>query len=146
MSLELLNANALPEAEGSTGEGGSMMGSPTPGPAPAAMAKRPERPMVYRSAPDLREGPELTGAKILVVEDSPLLAVNIEDALVDAGLQVVGIAASGAQALELAEKHRPELAIMDIRLAGPMDGVDVAVAIRERFGTWCVFASAHGAP
>lgn len=99
-----------------------------------------------RAVADLRGGTALARPKILIVEDNPLLAVNIEDWLTDAGYEVVGVAAAGVQALLLAAKHKPALAIMDIRLAGHQNGVDVAIIIRELYGTWSVFASAHGAP
>jgi CheY-like chemotaxis protein len=55
---------------------------------------------------------------------------------------VVGVADTGAAALELAQRAAPDLAVMDIQLRGPLDGVRTAVALRERFDIACVFLSA----
>lgn len=82
-------------------------------------------------------------ARILVVEDDHLVAMNIESALLDAGMVVTGIASTAEKAVELGEATRPDLAVMDIRLAGKRDGVEAALELFERFGIRCVFASAH---
>ena len=89
-------------------------------------------------------GPETAGpARILLVEDDFLIAMQIEAALSDAGYRVVGVAASAEEAVQLAALHRPELAIMDIRLAGARDGVDAALELYRDHGLRCIFASAH---
>jgi two-component system, response regulator PdtaR len=63
---------------------------------------------------------------ILVVEDEPLVAALIREVLEELGFAVAGVASSGPEALSLAEEHPPALALVDIRLAGPMDGIEVA--------------------
>lgn len=78
-----------------------------------------------------------------MVEDDHLVAMNIESALLDAGMAVTGIASTAEKAVELGEATRPDLAVMDIRLAGKRDGVEAALELFERFGIRCVFASAH---
>ena len=50
------------------------------------------------------------------------------------GHEVVAIAVSADQAVQLAERERPDVVLMDIRLAGPRDGVDAALEIRSRLG------------
>jgi CheY-like chemotaxis protein len=55
---------------------------------------------------------------------------------------VVGIADSGPAAIELAQRHSPDLALMDIQLRGPIDGVRTARMLRERFDLPSVFLSA----
>lgn len=84
--------------------------------------------------------------KVLIVEDNLLLAFNTEDFLAAAGFDVVGVAASAAEALVMAARHQPALAVMDIRLPGGVDGIDTAVALLEKHGVRSVFASAHSAP
>jgi two-component system, response regulator PdtaR len=90
-------------------------------------------------------GPSQTAgaAPILIVEDDYLIAMQAEDALLEAGFDLVGIAASADQAVALAQAHRPVLAIMDIRLAGKRDGIDAALELFRNHNIRCIFASAH---
>jgi DNA-binding response OmpR family regulator len=60
----------------------------------------------------------LTGRRILVVEDEALIAMLVEDALLDAGAVVLGPAATVEEALELFETEQPDAAVLDINLAG----------------------------
>ena len=78
---------------------------------------------------------------ILVVEDEALIASYIRDVLEESGFVVAGMASSAPEALSLADEHRPTLALVDIRLAGPMDGVEVAQSLRERFNVATIFLS-----
>lgn len=81
--------------------------------------------------------------RVLIVEDEYLIACQADEALHDAGFSVVGIAATGAEAVLIAKAEKPLLAIMDIRLKGPRNGLDVALEIFELFGIRCLFATAH---
>src|SRR6476661_4412900 len=72
------------------------------------------------------------GARILIVEDDYFVAMEIEHQLQEAGFDVVGAA------------ERPQLAIMDIRLAGHRDGIEAAVELSSKFGIRSIFATAHG--
>ena len=87
------------------------------------------------------EGPKI-GSRILIVEDEYFVALTIEDALVDAGYDVVGVEASAEAAILRALEAGPDLILMDIRLAGKMDGIDAALELR-RHGLRVLFASAH---
>ncbi len=60
----------------------------------------------------------LSGLKILVVEDEPLLAMALEDTLIDFGCAVVGPAHSLSCGLQLVEHHAIDGAILDVNLAG----------------------------
>ena len=82
-------------------------------------------------------------ARILIVEDDYLIALQAESALTDAGFNIIGVAATAEEALEVARTHRPVLAIMDIRLAGKRDGVDAAGDLFRELGLRCLFATAH---
>jgi CheY-like chemotaxis protein len=64
----------------------------------------------------------LTGRKILVVEDEALVAMLVEDALLDAGAQVIGPAATVGEALRLLDAERPDAAVLDLNLAGETSG------------------------
>ena len=72
--------------------------------------------------------------RILIVEDNWLVAIEMEAALSDAGYQVIGIAMSADQAVQLCETERPDAVLMDVRLQGQRDGVDAAIEVRARFG------------
>ncbi|HUI96523.1 MAG TPA: response regulator [Xanthobacteraceae bacterium] len=82
-------------------------------------------------------------ARILIVEDDFLVAMQMESALADAGFEIAGVASSGEDAIELAMSERPRLAVMDIRLAGDRDGIDTALTLFAEQGIRCVFATAH---
>ena len=82
-------------------------------------------------------------ARILVVEDDFLIAMQTEAALAAAGFHVIGTAATAEQALELAEKEHPVLAVMDIRLASKRDGIDAARELYHELNIRCIFATAH---
>jgi DNA-binding NarL/FixJ family response regulator len=96
-------------------------------------------------APDERRGQSVDGggAKVLIVEDDYLAAIEAEAALIEAGYEVVGIANTAERALALAQSLRPILAVMDIRLIGARDGVDAALDLFVKCGVRSIFATAH---
>ena len=57
---------------------------------------------------------------------------------------VIGIVASGEEAIELTATEKPDLVLMDITLEGEMDGVEAAWKIRDDFGIPVIFVTAHG--
>jgi len=80
--------------------------------------------------------------RVLIVEDEYFVALNAEYALSDAGFVVVGHAATAEAAIHLAALHRPDIVVMDIRLAGHRDGIAAAAEIRSTLGIHSLFASA----
>lgn len=70
-------------------------------------------------------------ARILVVEDESLIAKDLSLRLSDLGYEVAAIAHTGIAGVEAAEKHRPDLILMDIMLKGDMDGIEAATEIRK---------------
>ena len=85
-------------------------------------------------------------ARILVVEDDFLIALQTEAALTEAGFFVVGTAATAEEAIVLAKEQRPFLAVMDIRLASERDGIDAAKELFDELNIRCIFATAHDDP
>ena len=83
--------------------------------------------------------------RILIVEDEVVVAWMLADSLERAGHEVVGRAATMADALALCEgaAAAPELALLDIKLRDGGNGVDVARALSERWGVRSIFASAQ---
>jgi len=80
---------------------------------------------------------------ILIVEDEAVVAADLAGKLERAGYRVVGIAADGEEALETAAAQLPDLVLMDIRLAGQMDGIETAERIREARNIPIIYLTAH---
>jgi two-component system cell cycle sensor histidine kinase/response regulator CckA len=85
----------------------------------------------------------MASARILVVEDETIVAMDIAATLRRLGYEVAGMAGTGAAAVESARLMRPDLILMDIRLKGPMDGIEAATLIRQERATPIVFLTAH---
>jgi CheY-like chemotaxis protein len=83
---------------------------------------------------------------ILIVEDEALIASYIEQVLGESGFRVAGVAASGPEALSLAAENRPALALVDIRLSGPIDGIELACELRQRFALPAIFLTGLADP
>jgi diguanylate cyclase (GGDEF)-like protein/PAS domain S-box-containing protein len=85
----------------------------------------------------------MTQARILVVEDESIVALDIQDRLESMGYEVPATVASGERAVEQADLLRPDLVLMDIQLQGRMDGVEAADQIRQRFGIPVIYLTAN---
>lgn len=81
--------------------------------------------------------------KILIVEDEVVVAMELRSKLTAMGYEIVGIADTGEAATEKAQSLLPDAVLMDIKLAGPMDGIDAAETIRRRHKIPVVFLTAH---
>lgn len=66
---------------------------------------------------------------ILIVEDESIIALNLKMKLEHLGFHVLPPAYRGAKSVEMAVAHKPDLLLMDIMLAGPMNGLDAAEQI-----------------
>ncbi len=82
-------------------------------------------------------------AKILVVEDENVVALELKKRLKRLGYDVPSVAASGKEAINKTEGFLPDIVIMDIRLKGEMDGIEAAQVIRERFDIPVIYLTAH---
>ena len=76
---------------------------------------------------------------ILIVEDEALIASYIKEVLAESGFRVAGVAASGPEAVALAAEADAALALVDIRLTGPIDGIELACVLRQKFGLPAIF-------
>ena len=81
-------------------------------------------------------------AKILIADDDRLVLATIGKTLSKAGYDVI-TASDGKEALDLALEHRPDLAILDIRMPDP-DGIETATRLQELAGTPFMIFSAYG--
>jgi len=82
-------------------------------------------------------------ARILIVEDERITAEDLRDILTELGYTVTASVSSGADAIARADETRPDLALMDIRIKGDMDGTETARILRERFNIPVVYLTAH---
>lgn len=80
--------------------------------------------------------------RVLVVEDEGLIAISIEDALIEAGFDVCAITATEVGAIEAGVSTRPEFAVVDVKLA-PGDGRKVAQVLSTDCGVIVVMASSE---
>jgi two-component system, response regulator PdtaR len=81
-------------------------------------------------------------AKLLIVEDESIVALELESRLTDLGYSVCGIVASGEDAINLAIAEKPNIILMDINIKGPIDGVVTAEKIKEIIDIPIIFLTA----
>jgi len=82
-------------------------------------------------------------ANILIVEDEAVVAADLAGKLERAGYRSVGVCSDGEEAVEAAKSLGPDLVLMDIRLAGSMDGVKAAERIQSLRNIPIVYLTAH---
>ncbi|MFH1115584.1 MAG: response regulator [Pseudomonadota bacterium] len=82
-------------------------------------------------------------AKIMVVEDEIVVAMELQSRLIALGYTVAGMVSGGEDAMDLAEKTMPDLVLMDVKLAGDVDGVETARILRKRHNIPVVYVTAH---
>lgn len=108
----------------------------------AGMSCDEPRQDIQRPPPMLQE----QSHRILIVDDEPWSALDMEWVVRKLGHEVVGPAATADAAIALARDMRPDLILMDIRLAYKSDGVAAAIEIRQRYDIASIFVSGHGDP
>lgn len=80
---------------------------------------------------------------VLIIEDEPVIALDLEKIVCGMGHRVVGVAATRDEAVELATAARPGLVLADIRLADESSGVDAARQILEKADVPVIFVTAY---
>ncbi|MCW2337498.1 CheY-like chemotaxis protein [Sphingobium sp. B2D3A] len=79
---------------------------------------------------------------VLIIEDEPLIAFQIEEIVTSIGHVAVGTAATHAQAVALFDQHRPDLVLADIQLADGSSGIDAVNEILGKFSVPVIFITA----
>jgi CheY-like chemotaxis protein len=79
----------------------------------------------------------------MIVEDEAITALGLARELRRLGYQVVAMASDGPQAIEYALTRQPHAVLMDIRLQGPIDGIEAARRIQARAPIPVVYMSAN---
>jgi signal transduction histidine kinase len=85
----------------------------------------------------------MLAVRVLVVEDESIVALDIQHRLCAMGYNVVGLALTGPEALELVERTAPDLVLMDIRLKGPLSGIETAEQLRSRRDLPIIYLTAY---
>ena len=80
---------------------------------------------------------------VLIVEDEVLIAMHLELLVTEFGHEVCAVALSVAEAFAHAAAHRPDVALMDVRLAGGGSGIEAAGELLRLHGVRCIFLSAN---
>jgi two-component system cell cycle sensor histidine kinase/response regulator CckA len=80
---------------------------------------------------------------ILLVEDERIIAMDIQLTLNELGYDAYGIASSADEAISIASSRCPDLVLLDIRIAGNLDGIETARLLKTRFRVPVVFLTAH---
>jgi two-component system, cell cycle sensor histidine kinase and response regulator CckA len=86
---------------------------------------------------------QMNKPRIMLVEDEKVVAADIEECVKALGYEVVGAAASGVEACRLATDSQPDLILMDIKLKGNMDGIEVAGELYDQLKIPVVYLTAH---
>jgi len=95
--------------------------------------------MIERALSDVEQG---SRSNVLIIEDEPLIALQIEEIVTSLGHSVVGTAATHAQAVALFDAHRPDLILADIQLADGSSGIDAVNEILGKFEVPVIFITA----
>jgi len=81
--------------------------------------------------------------KLLIVEDEPIVALDLKQEVEQLGCEVIGVAESADEALVAAGVHRPDLVLMDVRIMGSVDGIHTAGLLRAAYRVPVVFLTSY---
>lgn len=81
--------------------------------------------------------------KVLIVEDNFIQSFLLEKVYISLGFSIVGKVTTGAEAIELAQLHKPDIISMDIMLDDDIDGIEAAKEIQKFLKTKLIFISGN---
>ncbi len=82
--------------------------------------------------------------KVLIVEDELIIAESIKRSLEQMGYKVVAIETSGIKAIEACKNLNPDIAVMDIKLEGEMNGIEAAEVIYSQHNIPTIYLTSYG--
>ena len=85
----------------------------------------------------------MSEVKILIVEDERIIAEDTKQTLESLKYEVCGIASSGEEAIRIVEDSDPDLILMDIKIKGPMDGIETAEKIHQKRDIPLIYVTAY---
>jgi len=81
-------------------------------------------------------------ARLMIVEDESIVAIELSDYIEDLNYEVVGIASNGEKGFKMAMEFRPDVILMDVNLYGDEDGIDLAKRIKQEFSCAIIYITA----
>ena len=81
--------------------------------------------------------------KVMVVEDEVLIGLMLARKLRTYGYEVTEAVTSGEEAIKLVEVERPEVILMDVTLAGNLNGIEAGLIIKEKYGIPIIIFSGY---
>jgi diguanylate cyclase (GGDEF)-like protein len=91
--------------------------------------------------PPLEAAPD--APRVLVIEDERIVAADLRQILRGLGYDAYAAAPTAAKALAMAAQAPPDVVLADIRIEGPVDGIDAAQQLHQEYGAAVVFLTAH---
>lgn len=85
----------------------------------------------------------MSKAKVLIVEDDSISGLTLRKLLESKGYEITGVIPSGEKAIKSIEKNRPEIVLMDIWLAGDMDGIELTRQINYKWDIPVIYITAY---
>jgi signal transduction histidine kinase len=85
----------------------------------------------------------MMATRVVIVEDERIVALHLKQQLLKLGYDVVGVAASGEQALRLLADLRPDVVLMDIHIEGAIDGIETTALIPAELMVPVVYLTAY---
>lgn len=104
---------------------------------------RRDAPLLLSLGESIAEYVRSEVAKILIVEDEPVLALELSQDLRAAGHQVLGVESNSDMAVFRVSQLKPDVIIMDIKLYGFRDGIEAASQIRAFYKIPIVYLSSY---
>jgi PAS domain S-box-containing protein len=80
---------------------------------------------------------------ILIVEDEPIVAKDLQQTLREMNYDAFAVAPSAEEAIKRAAERCPDIVLMDIRIKGARDGIETAKIFRDQFGVSVIYLTAH---
>jgi DNA-directed RNA polymerase specialized sigma24 family protein/CheY-like chemotaxis protein len=86
---------------------------------------------------------EMMSSDVLIIEDEPLIALDLEEIITSLGHRAIGVARTRREASEIAAQKRPQLVLSDIQLADNSSGVDAVNDLLNSFDVPVIFVTAY---
>lgn len=84
--------------------------------------------------------------RVGIIEDEMIIAEDLRDILESNSFHVCGVAKNYNKAIELIDNTQPDIVLLDIKIKGEQDGIDLAHKIRDDYNIPFVFVSSHSDP
>jgi CheY-like chemotaxis protein len=81
--------------------------------------------------------------RVLIVEDEWMTSIFLKKTFELEGFEIIDTVSTGEESVELAKISTPDLILMDIHLAGKMDGIEAAESIKKEINTPIIFTSGY---